>query len=71
MKLFNNESAFNAWPGKVCDTIKGGDGAFMSPNLNQDSIIEIAVPDLCRSVKMIPRHLINSALMSFQKWDIL
>ena len=28
----------------------------MSPNLNQESIIEIAVPDLCRSIKMIPRH---------------
>ena len=48
----------------------GGDGAFMSPNLDQSSVIEIAVPDLCRSIKMFPSDYQTVGIMNGLKFEI-
>ena len=49
----------------------GGDGAFMSPNLDQSSVIEIAVPDLCRSIKMFPSDYQTVGIMNGLKFEIV
>lgn len=51
---FNGKEKYDVWPTEACDTIKGGDGSFMPPNMNMNSKVEIAVIDLCRTLPLVP-----------------
>ena len=37
IQSFNGEKNYNKWSDPKCDKIKGGDGSFMSPNLDLNS----------------------------------
>ncbi len=50
---FKDKHFYGVW-GLGCDRISGGEGSFNPPRLDMNSELNILVPDLCRSLKLIP-----------------
>ena len=50
---FDGQKVFNWWKrGSECDRVKGNDGATLPPNLNKDSLVNIFIALMCRTLRL-------------------